>query len=361
MNSKTIAYGIVRAVIILVLISLFLFFLYKIQTVVIYLIISILLAIIGSPIVAFLKTKLKFKNIFAVLTTLALYAIVIVGFILMFIPLINNQAAHISLLDSSALSTQIDNLIIQLKTFLNNNGINANQILDVKKFNYLNFSFLTNFLNSFINTISSIGMGIASCFFITFFFLKERAVFLRIFKNIIPDQHEEKILNSVVKIEKLLLRYFSGIILQLFIVFILYLIVLLIFGVQNAIIIAFICAVLNIIPYIGPLIASVLAVTLSLLSNFNGTVSSDMLYNSLYVLIGFFVVQFIDNNFSQPLIFSKSTNSHPLEIFLIILIFGFLFGITGMIIAVPAYTIIKVVGKEFFPENKVIKTITKGL
>jgi predicted PurR-regulated permease PerM len=72
-------------------------------------------------------------------------------------------------------------------------------------------------------------------------------------------------------------------------------------------------------------------------------------------------VQVIDNNFSSPMIFSKSVNSHPLEIFLVIFIAGILFGIAGMIIAVPMYTAIKVVGKEFFPENKIIKVLTKDL
>jgi predicted PurR-regulated permease PerM len=73
------------------------------------------------------------------------------------------------------------------------------------------------------------------------------------------------------------------------------------------------------------------------------------------------VVQIIDNNISSPLIFSKSVNSHPLEIFLVILIIGFLFGITGMIIAIPLYTILKVFGKEFFPENKLIQLLTKNI
>jgi predicted PurR-regulated permease PerM len=73
------------------------------------------------------------------------------------------------------------------------------------------------------------------------------------------------------------------------------------------------------------------------------------------------LVQVIDNNISSPLIFSKSTNSHPLEIFLVILIAGLLFGISGMIIAVPFYTSLKVIGKEFLPENKIIRAFTKNL
>ena len=86
-----------------------------------------------------------------------------------------------------------------------------------------------------------------------------------------------------------------------------------------------------------------------------------MLPSTIYLLIAFFVVKLIDNNVNQPLIFSNSTKSHPLEIFLVILIAGFISGIVGMIIAVPLYTIIKVIGKEFFPNNKVVQLITKNL
>jgi predicted PurR-regulated permease PerM len=81
----------------------------------------------------------------------------------------------------------------------------------------------------------------------------------------------------------------------------------------------------------------------------------------LYVLIGFYIVQLIDNNISQPLIFSNSTKSHPLEIFLVILIAGFISGILGMIVAVPLYTIIKVVAKEFFPDYKIVQVLTRKL
>lgn len=186
-------------------------------------------------------------------------------------------------------------------------------------------------------------------------------MFLISAKKILPDEHEDQILNSVAKINELLSRYFIGLLLQLFIIFIMYLIVLLIFGVSNALIIAFLCAILNIIPYIGPLISSVLAAILTMLSHIGGDFQSDTLPSTIYVLIGFFVVQMIDNNVSQPIIFSKSVNSHPLEIFLAILIGGFIFGITGMIIAVPLLTIIKVVLKEFFPENSFVKIFTKNI
>ena len=126
-------------------------------------------------------------------------------------------------------------------------------------------------------------------------------------------------------------------------------------------VIAFLCAILNIVPYVGPLIASVIAAILTMISNLGSDFQTEILPLTIYVMIGFWIVQIIDNNISQPIIFSKSVSSHPLEIFLVILIAGFLFGIIGMVIAVPLHTILKVFGKEFFPENKIIQLLTKKL
>ena len=71
--------------------------------------------------------------------------------------------------------------------------------------------------------------------------------------------------------------------------------------------------------------------------------------------------QLIDNFLSQPYIFSNSVKSHPLEIFLVILSGGILFGIVGMILAIPLYTVIKVFLKVFFSDNKLVKKLTKNL
>ena len=73
-------------------------------------------------------------------------------------------------------------------------------------------------------------------------------------------------------------------------------------------------------------------------SNLGLDFQSEIVPKTSYVFIGYVIAQLIDNFVSQPLIFSKSVKSHPLEIFLIIIIGGILFGITGMILAVPTYT-----------------------
>ena len=362
MTSKIIAIGIIKAIAISIGIAGILFFLSEIQSVIIYLIVSLILTLITSPFVAFLKRRLKFSNTVAVVFTMFLVIFTFVGLILMFVPLILSQSENLSLLDTKAIEKSATELATQFKIYLTNHHIDAGILLnDSNLTSKMDFNFIPTILNSVLGTISSFGMGLASVLFITFFFLKDKILFTNGIKIILPDNHEEKILNSVAKINEMLSRYFIGLLIQLSIVFILYLIVLLIFGVENAFIIAFLCALLNIVPYVGPLIGSVLAALLTMISNLGGNFQNDILPTTLYVMIGFWIVQLIDNNISQPIIFSKSVNSHPLEIFLVTLISGFLFGITGMIIAIPFYTMLKVIAKEFFPENKIVQLIAKNI
>jgi predicted PurR-regulated permease PerM len=361
-TSKTISNGILRALLTVVVSGLILLFFYQISTVLTYLVLSVILTMIGQPISGFFKKRLKFNHILATVATIFIFVLIILGLILMIIPLVSSQGQNLSLLNTASIEKDITALINQIKAFLESHNIDSAKALkEANITSKINFSFIPDFLNSILGTISSFGVGLGSVVFITFFFLKDSVLFLRGAKRLIPDAHEEKILNSFEKINDLLSRYFIGLLLQLFIVFILYLIVLIIFGIPNAFVIAFLCAVLNIIPYIGPLIASVLAALLTMLNNLGNDFQTEILPVTIYVLIGFWIVQLIDNNVSQPVIFSKSVSSHPLEIFLVILIAGFLSGILGMIIAVPLYTILKVIGKEFFPENKVIQLLTKDI
>ena len=159
-------------------------------------------------------------------------------------------------------------------------------------------------------------------------------------------------------IKTLLSRYFVGLFLQLSIIFILLTIVLLIFGVKDALIIAFLCALLNLIPYVGPIIGAVVISVLTISNFMDADLQSVILPKTLYVLIGFLFTQFIDNVFSQPIIFSNSMKSSPLEIFIVTLVIGTLFGIAGMVVAIPAYTVLKVILKAVFPDNKLVQLLT---
>lgn len=178
---------------------------------------------------------------------------------------------------------------------------------------------------------------------------------------LIPQKGENKFSMSIEKINNLLSRYFIGLFFQIGILFVLYTVTLLIFGISNAVVIAFLCALLNLIPYVGPMIGAVLMFLLSMTSNLGNDFQTVVLPTTSYVMIGYLIAQLVDNFFSQPYIFSKTTKSHPLEIFLIIIIGGLLFGVVGMITAVPTYTAIKVILKEFLADNKIVKSLTRDL
>ncbi|MDA8768980.1 AI-2E family transporter [Winogradskyella sp.] len=362
MNSKTITNGILRAIVILLAIALVSYFLFKIQSVIVYIIVAAITSLIGRPLVLFLRRKLKFNNTVAVVVTMILFIGVFIGLVALFIPLIAEQGQKLALLNTTDLEENVQNLYNQIINYFEFNNIDVEQsIKDSGLLSKIDFALIPDYLNKVVSGLGSFSIGLFSVLFISFFFLKDSKLFEEGIITFVPKDKETRSKRSFNKIKDLLSRYFGGLLLQILILFIIYTVVLLIFGIGNAIVIAFLCALLNLIPYVGPLVSAFLMILLSMSSNLGESFSDVILPKTSYVMIGFAIAQVVDNFFSQPIIFSKSVKSHPLEIFLIIIIAGILFGIVGMIIAVPTYTAIKVILKEFLSEYKVVKKLTRGL
>ena len=360
MNSKTLANGILRAIGILIGIFLLGYFLYTIQSVLVYLTIAAILSLIARPIILFLRRRLKFPNTIAVVFTMFLMLGLLTGLIVMFIPLIVKQSKSLSLLDVDELQANVQQIFNQITSYFSSKGIDV--LGELKNIDVANqFKEIPNLLNSVLGTVGSLSIGLFSVLFISFFFMKDSKLLKNGVMTLIPTNSEERFSKSLETINNLLSRYFIGLILQISILFFLYTIVLLIFNIQNALVIAFLCALLNLVPYVGPMIGAVIMFVLSMTSNIGQDFQNDILPTSIYVMIGYFIAQLIDNFASQPIIFSKTTKSHPLEIFLIIIIGGLLFGVIGMITAVPLYTALKVVLKEFLSNNKIVQSITKDI
>ncbi|WP_088323452.1 AI-2E family transporter [Polaribacter tangerinus] len=360
MNAKIISNGILRALAIIIGIFALGYFLLTIKSVVIYIIIAAILSLIARPFILLLRKKLKFPNTLAVVTSMILMLSFTAGIIGLFIPLIIEQGKSLSLLQIDELQANIQNIYQEIISYFSTKGINV--LEELKNVDFLSqFKEIPNLLNGILEAIGSLSVGLFSVLFISFFFMKDSQLLKKGILVLIPNNSEKRFSKSSETINNLLSRYFIGLILQISILFILYTIVLLIFDIDNAIVIAFLCALLNLIPYIGPLIGAVIMFTLSMISNIGQDFQSVILPTSMYVMIGYFIAQLIDNFGSQPIIFSKTTKSHPLEIFLIIIIGGLLFGVIGMITAVPIYTALKVILKEFLSENKIVKSLTKDL
>ena len=362
MKTKELSTAIVSAVLKLIGIAFGVWLLIQLNTLIIYLGIAAVVSLIGRPINLFLIKRLRFNSMIATTVTITLLVGIIAGILSLFFPLLLQQGENLSLLDVDLLEAKIGTLMDEVsKYFQLDNAFWEQQIDAEKLFNNINLGIIPEFLNKLLEILGGFTMGLFSVLFISFFFLKDSGLLERMITTLVKDKIENRVDKSIEKIKNLLSRYFLGLLLQISILLIVYTIVLLIFGIKNAFVIAFLCSLLNLIPYIGPLIGGVLMLLLTMSSNIDSDFSTVILPKTIYVMIGFVIGQFIDNFFSQPLIFSNSVKSHPLEIFIVILSAGVLLGPLGMIIAIPIYTALRVILKEFLSENKIVKSLTKDL
>ncbi len=362
MNAKEFSYGILRAIAILLGVFLLLFFLYRIQSVIIYIAIAAVISLIGRPAVIFLRDKFRIPNKVSVIIVLLLVVSIFIGLIAIFIPIVVEQSKNLGQIDMDAFTRDLNELNTQINNYLGVDEINI--IEGIKQTEFLrNFdiSAIPGYLNSFFGIIGAGIIGIFAIIFISFFLLKDSKLMLNSILVFANKGHEDKFQRVFNKIKILLSRYFVGLTLQIAVLFVLYSILLSIFEVNNPIAIAFICAFLNIIPYLGPIFAGMLISLFVISSNLGADFQTIILPQLAFVMSGYIICQLIDNFINQPLIFGASVRSHPLEIFLIILIAGLVFGIMGMVVAVPLYTALKVIAKESLSEYKIVKRLTRDL
>lgn len=279
-----------------------------------------------------------------------------------FIPVLIDQGKHISKIDFEQVKRDLNELNIQASDYL---GVDHFQLIEaVKRTSYVqnfNVKFIPSFIDVFFGSIGVTIVGVFSVLFILFFVLKDDSLVGRSVLAFSQRGDEVKFKRILIKIEELLSRYFIGLLLQILILALFYSVLLLYLDVKDAIAVALICAFLNIVPYLGPLIGWVLMLLVIVSNNLGADFSTGLLPLLLIASAGYGLAQLFDNLITQPVVFGRSVRSHPLEIFMVILIGGYLFGIPGMILAVPTYTSLKVIAKEFLSEYKIVDRLTRNL
>jgi predicted PurR-regulated permease PerM len=359
MNPKELTRAIVQAFLIIVLLIGLYQMVVSIQSIVFYILIAAVVSLIGRPVVQLLK-KIKFGNTLSSVTTIAILMTTFFGVVSLLLPVIFEQAKNLSLLNVNAFEATATKLINELSIYLRDYGVDLQSWVD-RSLAEVDYSFLPDAINTVLNGLSGFTVGVFSVIFISFFFLKDSGLLERMVMVFVADKNVTRVEKSILSIKNLLSRYFIGLLVQITVLFVIYTLVLLIFGIPNAVTIALVCALLNIIPFLGPIIGTFLIVFLTMTSNLDASFATVTLPKTIYVLIGFTIGQLIDNFLTQPYVFSTSVKSHPLEIFITILVGGLLFGPLGMIVAVPSYTALKVIFKEFYAHNKIVKALTKNI
>lgn len=362
MKAKTISKGILQALAAVFGIMLLLFLLYKIQSLLLYLFIAGVISLIFRPVVYFFKHRLKFSRNLSAFITLLLIGSLFALILWLFVPIILEQSKNISEIDFEMVKTDLNELSIQASEYLGVEKINIIEAIKRTEFvREFDSEIVVSFVDVFVNNIGKFFIGLFSVLFISFFLLKDERMISNAVAIFAEEGKERRFLRVLDKAKELLSRYFIGLLIQTTIMAVFYLVLLWNLDVKNALAIAVICAFLNIVPYLGPLLGGVVMILVVVSNNLGVDFSSDLLPLLFRVLIGVTIAQLIDNLFSQPIIFGKSVRSHPLEVFLVIIIGGLIFGIPGMILAVPVYTTLKVISKEFLSEYKIVKHLTKNL
>ena len=356
----------IKNIISLIAIIIALILAWKLKTILAYIIISFVLSLIGRPIMELLK-KIKIKQHFIPSSIRSIITLsILVSFFLLifsaFIPLIIEESKNISKINLNIVSENLDQPINDLKVWLNNKNLMF-ETEELKKeiFNLFSFTKFSSIFNSIIGILGNSAIAIFSMLFITFFLLKEKELANTVIFALTPENKRINIKNILNNTRKLLSRYFIGIIIQVSLITIIVSGALSFLDIKNFILIGFLVGVMNVIPYIGPIIGGLLGVLIAVTTNIHLDFYNELIPLSSKMILIFAIVQLIDNFIFQPLIFSNSVKAHPLEIFILVLSAGSIWGIIGMITAIPLYTLFRVIAKEFLSEFKVVEELTKNI
>lgn len=356
----------IQNIVILTLIITAFFLLSKIQILIIYFFIATVLSITINPLNNWLcRQKIKNRRLNKSIAAL-ICLLVISTFTTLLGYIISPLIIEVSSLDikdticilkdeiNRSLNTNIGSGLDKITCHNNINGSISN--LDINQNNELaassnvedvfNISSVNNIFQSMFEVLGNMLFAIFSIMFISFFLIRDKDVFkikaINTIAFIIPDSHK-KINTSIYFIR----RYFIGLSTQTLLLFILFGIGMSILQLPHAWTLAVFAAVINIIPYFGPLIGFVFTTTvIGAVCSVNSEMLELFLPLTMKSFFLFGTIQSIDNFILQPTIYSKAFNTHPLEIFFIAMTAGLIGGIMWMIIAMPVYMILKVLLSE---------------
>jgi predicted PurR-regulated permease PerM len=285
--------------------------------------------------------KYVIPNSVAAALTLGAFFFLIAGILALFIPVFFTQAMNLSEVDYKLIAVALDEPFQNILYWLKSHGIpveliNLEELVSSLTKGWFEPALVTDILSKFFSTASSFVVAIASILFIAFFFIQEQGMFLSFLLTLIPDNYVEQTQNAIQESIRILSRYFNGLLLQMLLITIYMLVMLSIFG-------------------------AAFAVLITLSSNLDLSFYTEVWPQLVTVVLIFGSMQMLDNYILQPFIFSKSVLAHPLEIFVVILIGANLAGITGMVLAIPIYTILRSFAKIFFEKFKIVRLITKNM
>lgn len=331
-----------------------------------YILISAVFALVTRPLFSRLKKlhlgKIRITPVIAALLSIVSFYAILFSLIMIFVPAVAKEAKVITQINPTEALQAVQEPVQDIEDILNaftDQPISLQKYFTEKATSLINVSAVSSWINTITAFTGNLFISFFAITFITFFFLKDSRAIIQNIYAIIPFELRDETDDVLLQVKSKLTRYFIGLGIEILLVFTFNAIGLYFIGIKNFLIIALFAGVINVIPYIGPLIGIVFGMIIVVTTNYTLDWSTELL-----PLIGYtggimVLTQLLDNFIFQPFIYSNSVNAHPLEIFLVILIAGNLYGIIGMMIAIPTYSVLRVIIKEIRENSKVLNDIYK--
>jgi predicted PurR-regulated permease PerM len=314
------------------------FMLYIGRALILPLIFSAIIAIILHPAVNFL-TRFKINRVVAIIITLVISLLVIVAFGLFLI----SQLVMFS--DSwPKMVVKLTSYINEIITWASGNfNISPGKILAwITKTK----SELINTSGSAIgNTLVNVGNGLVVILLIPvyiFMMLFYQPLLIEFLRKVFGTDNRAEVSVVITQVKTVIQRYLSGLFIEAVIVGALNIIALLILGIEYALLLGILGALLNVIPYLGGLVAVALPMMVAL-------VTKDSVWFPLYVMAAYYFIQLVDNNYIVPKIVASKVKINALVSIVVVLAFGALWGIPGMFISIPLTAIVKLICDHIEP------------
>lgn len=344
------------------------------RDVIVYMVAAGVVALIGRPLMNFFNSlKIKGKGLpswlYAILTLIIILGIFL-SVVTMLVPIISGIAKDISMANIESAAKSVVTALKDLNGFLAATfpSLGPDFRIETALLNSLkgfaDISTFSSFFSSAASFIASFGIGLFAVMFISFFFLKDEKLFPDIIAALVPDRHEQNAREAYGDIEHLLSRYFIGLIIEMAGVALIDFIGLMFIarlGFNASIGIAVVCGVMNIIPYVGPWLGGAIGTVLAITMRYfcmGGTGLDVNFWIFIIILVAIFMAsQIIDNYIFQPIVYSSSIKANALEVFIVLLMAGHIGGILGMLVAIPCYTVLRVIAGRFFWHIKFVRKL----
>lgn len=324
--------GYIQLVCVLLSLSVIVTFLYVASGIIVPILMAMLFAILLRPVVFFLNKKFRFPHVIAVMTSVVLFVLLIVGILFFVSWKVGDMASDWDNIKTN-LNAHYHNIQHWIKEEFNISYREQERyIQQAGKDNLPGKEMIGSTMSSFTDIL----LNAVLIPIYTFLFLLYRNLFLNFLSKLFRSEYQTKVKDVLTQIKLSVQSYLVGIMIEVLIVSTLTSVGLSIIGVKYAVLLGVITGVLNLIPYIGILIAGSLSIVATLTS------SADI--SIIFGVIGVnVVVQLIDNNLLIPLVVSSKVKINAFVSIVAIIIGGALGGVAGMFLAIPLTAILKVI------------------